>query len=273
MNDKSKQQVAKPKEPGLPAHLTGYQSSGAGVPTDQKDFLIPMARVLDPKSPEVEKRGASYVTGAEPGDIFIKNAPTQIVKGETGFLFQPCYRDAAVVEWTPRHQGGGYVTRHPENFIEKSGDAIQKPHPEQPEKQVWYRKSTGNLLVETRYYGGYLISENNEQPPMPLVLTFQSTGHTVAKQWNMLLASKRINGKAADIWTVFYRVKTRLKERRDQAWYLFDITDAGPQDAPTMWVPSIQDLERGKALHDSLASGAKQFETEPHVEDEDKKPM
>lgn len=269
--------VARPNQnqAGVPAHLQGYESTGAGVPTDQSEFLIPMARVLDPKSPEVDQRGnANAIKGAQPGDIYIKNAPTQIIKGETGFLFQPCYRDSAVIEWLPRAKGGGggtgFVARHPADFLQTSKDVTKQPHPEDKKKLITVRKSSGNPLVETRYYGGYAISDDDDEPPMPLVIPFASTGHTVAKQWNMLLATKRINGARADIWLVYYRVATRLRQRNDQAWYLFDVSDAGDKDGAkaTMWAPTIEDVERGRSLHESLARGEKQFEA-GGVQDDD----
>lgn len=255
-----------PAQAGVPAHLQDYESTGAGVPTDQSEFLIPMARVLDPKSPEVEKRGGGYIQGAEPGDIYIKNAPKQIVKGETGFLFQPCYREQAVIEWLSRQKGGGggggFVARHPADFLTASKDVEQRPHPEDKKKMIWVRKSSGNPLAETRYYGGYMIDETDEEPPMPLVLPFASTGHTVAKQWNMLIASKRLGGVKADIWLVYYRVTTRLRQRNDQAWYLFDVSDAGEKNGAkdTMWCHTKDDAERGRRLYEDMVKGAKQFE-------------
>lgn len=262
---------------GLPSHLANVKMTGAGVPTDQKDFLIPMARVLDPKSQEVEKRSANYVKGAEPGDIYIKNAPNPVIKGEEGFIFQPCFRDEAVIEWLPRTKGGGggqgFVARHPANFIAEGKDVVQKPHPEDPKKKIWVRKSTGNLLVETRYYGGFVIQE--DAPPMPLVIPFASTGHTVAKQWNMLIASKIFDGIKADLWAIYYKITTRLVQRGDQSWFLPQITDAGEPDEETqlpttMWVPSVADYERGKALADSMTAGTKSFDvSETQVDDDD----
>lgn len=274
---KTKALTTKTIDTSVPAHLQSYKSEGLGVPTDQKDFLIPMARVLDAKSPEVEKRGPNYVQGAEPGDIYIKNAPNPLIKGEEGVAFQPCYRDEAIIEWVPRSKGGGggggFVARHPADYIQSGGDAVQRPHPENPKKMIWFRKSSGNLLVETRYVGGYAISEN--EPPLPLVLPFASTGHTVAKQWNMLMASKRINGARADIWLVYYRVKTHLRSRGDQAWYLFDVTDNGAladNNLPTtMWAPTAEDVERGRTLYNSLASGQRQFEAAETVNETEEK--
>lgn len=282
LKKKPKQEVARraastlATQEGLPAHLRSYESTGAGVPSDAKDFLLPMAKVLDAKSPECEKRGPNYVPGAEAGDILLKNAPNPLIKGDQGFLFQPCYREAAVIEWLPRTKGGGggggFVARHPEDYLETSNDKVQRPHPENPAKMVWYRKSTGNLLVETRYVGGYMVGEDGDEP-LPLVLPFSSTGHTVAKQWNMLIASKRVNGAKADIWLVYYRVATRLKARQDQSWYLFDVADAGPERnglPTTMWVPTAEDAERGRNLHESLASGARQFAQDEGPADNEK---
>lgn len=261
------------RDDSVPAHLQDYESTGAGVPTDQKDFLIPMAKVLDAKSPECDKKNGNYVKGAEAGDILVKNAPDPLIKGEEGFVFQCCYRDEAIIEWLPRSKGGGagggFVARHPANFIELGKDTIQRPHPENRDKMIWFRKSTGNMLVETRYYGGYKIAKAS--PPLPLVLPFASTGHTVAKQWNMLIASKRIKGGPADIWLVYYRVKTRNRTRKDQSWYLFDITNAGPEEdgmPTTLWCPTTEDVARGKLLHEQLSTGVRKFADDDPPPDE-----
>lgn len=139
---------------------------------------------------------------------------------------------------------------------------------------VWVRKSSGNLLVETRYYGGWAIPENEDEPPMPLVLPFASTGHTVAKQWNMLIASKRLGKAKADLWLVYYRVTTQLKQRADQAWYLFSIADAGPEFnglPTTMWCPTKDDCERGKVLNESMESGERRFNDDDAAAEEKEK--
>jgi hypothetical protein len=248
----------------LPAHIAKRKVLGRGVPRRQKDFLIPMAKVLDAKSPETEKRGASYIKGAEAGDIVIKNSPIGVIKGEAGFLFQPCYEETKIVEWLPRGGGGGggqgFVGSHDEDWIEKNPkDAVKKPHPENPEKMIWVRKSTGNHLVETRYYYGYMMPEEGDRrPPMPLVLPFASTGHTPAKNWNMLMNMKmNDDGEVLDSYFVIYRVVTRIKQRGSQSWYLFDITDAGDLEdgLPTTLYATDAQIERGEQLHKALTTG------------------
>lgn len=246
----------------VPAHLAGYKSEGAGVPSSAEDVLIPMARPLDAKSPEVTKGNPNQIPGAEAGDILIKNAPNPIVKSDKGFLFQPCFAYSRVVEWLPRTKGGGggggFVASHPADFITKHPELCeQRPNPENPAAKQWFNKKTGNMLQETRYYIGWMIPED-DSAPLPMSLPFKSTGHTVAKGWNMLMQSKRINGERADMWLVYYRVKSAARNRRDQSWFVFDISDAGEAEngvPTTMWCPTTEDVERGRIIYENFASG------------------
>lgn len=250
---------------GLPAYLAETKMTGKGVSTDASDNLVPMARVLQKMSPEVEKKGVAYIAGAEAGDIFIKNTANPIIKGEAGFLFQPCYFSKGVVEWLPRAKGGGggggFVALHPE----MPSDAVQAQDPQNEERKIWVRKSNKNLLVETRYHGGYIIVD--DEPPQPAILPFSGSGHTVSKTWMMLMNRKQFNGTKADSYAVYYRFRSVLKNKNNNTWHLFEITDAGEQDPAsglptTFWAPSVEDFERGKSLHDSLASGARVFNAE-----------
>lgn len=246
----------------VPAHLSKVKMSGAGVSTDQSDNLIPMARILQKMSPEVDKKaGAQYIKGAEPGDIYVKSLPNPIIKGEEGFLFQPCYFSKGFVEWIPRAKGGGggggFVTMHKE----EPEDTVSAKDPQNPERNIRQRKSNGNLIVETRYHGGFIIMEDGE--PVPCVIPFASSGHTVSKTWMMLMNRKQVNGVKADSFAVYYRFKSISKTKNNNTWSLFEITDAGDEEdgvPTTLWVPTVEDYERGKALHDSLASGTRGFD-------------
>jgi hypothetical protein len=245
--------------PSVPDYLKGHVPTGAGVPTKSSDFLIPIAKVLDPKSPEVERRGPSYVKGAEPGDVLIKSGPIPLIKGEVGFLFQLCHIEEAAIEWLPRTRGGGggggFVARHPVEALRTA-----KQETAEGGKIVWIN-DRGNFLVHTRYYTGYMLAA--DAGPLAMVIPFASTGHTVAKGWNLLIANQVLNGHTADVWMVYYRLRTRLRTRADQAWYVFEVSNAGP-DHPTygtptaMWAPTPADLARGQTLNREMEAGHRQ---------------
>lgn len=255
-----KQQELATRNNGELAFLGDYKSTGAGLPTKTDDFLIPMAKVLGPQSPEVLKGNPALVKGAEAGDILIKNAPKPLVKAEQGLLFQPCFRDEAVIEWLARGKGGGggsgFVARHPHDYLETSDNVkrVQDPNAKTSKdaRMIWINAKTGNSLTHTRYVSGYMISDNS--PPMPLVLPFSSTGHTVAKQWNMMMANQRLpnSDTPVDIWLVYYRVSTKLRTRGDQSWYIFDVSNAAKDGAP-MFIKTREDADRGRNLHESLS--------------------
>ena len=98
--------VAQPAN-ALPAFLNEVDMTGKGVSNDAADKLIPMARVLQPLSPQVLNGNPALIPGALAGDILVKNAPKPLIKGAAGIMFQSCYFSKDVVEWKPRGQGGG----------------------------------------------------------------------------------------------------------------------------------------------------------------------
>jgi hypothetical protein len=241
--------------------MTEVEMTGAGVSNDAADKLIPMARVLQPLSPQVLQNNPDQIQGALAGDILVRNAPKPLIKGQQGFLFQSCYFYKDVVEWRPRLQGGGggqgFVTRHKQDEASKVPGAVERPDPRDQTKKIWVNETTGNWLVETRYHVGYIIDP--EAGPMPCYIPFSSTGHSVSKGWMFSMSLKQVNGKPADSFAVYYMLKTRQRTRNNQTWFVFDPMDAGPPDATgqptTLWVPSRADYDRGLELARALAAG------------------
>lgn len=248
--------------PSVPAFLAEVEMTGKGVSNNAADKLIPMARVLQPLSPQVLQNNPDQIAGALAGDILIKNAPKPLIKGQKGFLFQSCYFYKDVVEWKPRLQGGGggqgFVKRWPVEEVAEIESAEERPDPRNPEKKIWVNSETGNWLVETRYHVGYIIDP--ETGPMPCYIPFSSTGHSVSKSWMFSMSLKRTpNGKPADCFAIYYLLKTKQRTRNNQTWFVFEPTDAGPNDAngqaTPMWVPTREDYDRGLELSRALESG------------------
>lgn len=246
-------EVVAAQEYGVPAFMREVEMEGRGVSRDQNDILIPMARVLQPLSPEVLDGNPARIEGASAGDILIKNAPQPIVKAKDGFLFQPCHFDTAVVEWKLRSQGGGWVARHdamPEGVREA-------PDPQNPDRKIMIGPN-GTQMVETRYHTGWLISKDKNRPPMPLAIPFSSSGHSVSRQWMMLMGLKQLGGKPVDSWAIYYEFKTKMMTRNGKSWFVFNISDAGPLVdgvRQEMWVQTKDDFNRGKELFDMMERG------------------
>lgn len=239
---------------------------GKGVSTDQADNLVPLVYVLDPKSPQVSKHRQEYVPGAEPGDIWLKNAPegVAVIKGgldAEGLLFQSCYFTRCVNEWIPRNpdgSGGGFIARHNCGSAAEIAGAQEVVFPaEKPgdkPRSKWMNQDRSHEYVETREHCGYAITKMGA---LPYILAFSSTGHQTSRSW-MPLMNRKVTpgGVKAPSWACVYRLKSYLFTRGSQAWFKLQVTDAGENGA-TMWT-DLEGYQRGKALYEAFASGAKQ---------------
>lgn len=143
---------------------------GLGVSFNPEDQLLPLVYILQGLSPQVNKRGDSYVDGAEPGDFWLRGALQPIRNGEEGIKAIPCGMQRSWIEWLPERQG--FVARHQEI-----------PHGVQSKK---VRRDDGsemtvamlgdNIIQDTREF--YIMVEGH-----PYVLPCTSTKHTFARQW------------------------------------------------------------------------------------------
>jgi hypothetical protein len=241
------QQVTTTTENLPPADLLEdmQKHAGEGVSKAQDDNLVPLVYILQKQSPQVEKRDSKYVEGAEAADIWLRNAPSPIVKGEEGILFQPCYFSIDWVEWVPRDKGGGFVARHKE--LPK--DAAKHVDPQNPNK-VKYLRPNGNEVIQTRNHIGYVL---NGKQPLPYVIPMYSSGHTTSREWMFRINSQQLpNGQTAASYARLYRLRTRARSNQLGTWYSWDIADEG-------WVSKDQ-WERGKQLYKAFAGGEKEAE-------------
>lgn len=250
---------------GAPSFLKDLvkADAGKGVSTAAEDNLVPLIYVLQSNSPQVNKRHESYIEGAEPGDIWLRNASQPIVKGGDGVLFQPCFFQRDIGEWIPRDPdggGGGFVGRH----LEMPSDATEVADEKNPARKR-FMSPRGTEYVETRNHAGYVVLPSGLALPYNIALS--STGHSASRAWMQLMNTKVIGDDKAPSWAVLYRIKTRLRTRKTQSWFVMDVADGGTGADPTQWV-SPQEYARGKALHESFKSGAKVMATpeglEPH---------
>lgn len=237
----------------LPAHLAGKvkEDAGKGVSSDAADNMVPLIYILQGLSPQVEERDPAYIAGARPGDIWLRNAPVPIVKGDLGPLVQPCYFYKEVVEWTPRDDGGGYVARHDT----MPADAEEVTDPKNPNRKKMV-SSRGTEYVETRCHVVIVYLEDGTA--LPYVFPLSGSGHSASRQWMFMMNSKKHEGQVLPSYTFLYRLPTRQRQNKDGKWFMIEPVDAGTVEAPA-YVSEAQ-YEAGRSLHEAFATGAKKAE-------------
>lgn len=234
---------------------------GKGVSTDQADNLVPLIYVLQANSPQVSRHKPEvYVQGAEPGDIWLKGAPSPIVKGgpdEAGLLFQPCWFGKCVNEWIPRNadgSGGGFIARHATMPADAQEVLIPGDKPGDKPRRKMMNQDRSHEYMETREHAGFAITEAG---PIPYIIALSSTGHQTSREW-MPLMNRKVTpgGIKAPSWAALYRITSRLRVRGNQNWFMLQVADAGPKGT-AMWV-DLEGYQRGKTLYEAFASGTKQ---------------
>ncbi len=240
--------VVKAGSSSLPAAMQERMAAvaGKGVSTDQADNLVPFVAVLQDLSPQTKPANAKYVKGAEPGMIWLKNAPgdKEFIPGQDGILVQNCFFYKDYVEWRTRDNGGGFVARHQE--IPANANKITDP--KNAQKVKWVLPNT-NEIIETRYHVVRVFFDDGTR--FATVIPFASTGHTVSKGWMTMMNNARLgDGKPAPAFAKLYRMKLKTKTNAAGTWFLFDISDEG-------WLEDMGDFEAGLALYTDFEKGEK----------------
>lgn len=279
-----------------PAHLAEFaeRDAGQGVSTSADDNLVPLIYVLQPLSPQCDRRSPQYVEGAEAGDLWLRNAPMglEVVKANFenaraagqenfGLLAQPCYFHRDVVEWVPRDEGGGggqgFVGRH---AVERAQDvAGAKPGVDRKtgkaDPNAWTTADGEHDLVETRNHAVLLHLGGRA---LPYLLPLTSTGHSVSRAWMSKINQKLIDcpvpkgdpdyeAKVSD-WmermarankpTVYpsyaYLYRLTTEQRSNNQGKWFSIV---VQDA--RWATRLEYLA-GRKLHEQFAKGERRAE-------------
>ena len=98
-------QVAKKEKSDIAlAGMFEQDQAGGMDQMGSEDFAMPFLRVLGQLSPEINKRDAKYVEGAEAGMIF-NTVTKQAYDGVEGVNVIPCGYKREYVEWSDRGEG------------------------------------------------------------------------------------------------------------------------------------------------------------------------
>jgi hypothetical protein len=228
------------------------------------DFAIPRIQVLQDLSPQVQKRDAKYIEGAEAGDIC--DVVGQVLySGDEGIHVVAVAGRISYVEWVPRTKGGGFVAdRTPMRNNPDSERAWQ----EFKAKCIFGPKGeiTTPAGNEIRKSGEYFIFNLDKERGdyQPFVLNMGGTQFKKYRQWNTLMNNLKIdfNGEQLNpaMWYQIYHLTT-TPERNDQgSWFGWKIMS----DVPLVSIPNGKQIYLdAKAFNHSVEAGRVSAATPP----------
>lgn len=263
-------EVATKKENAVGEVLDYGDEAGRGFETmSSKDLSIPFITVLQANSPIVVNQ---EVPGAKMGGLF-NTVNKNIIDGEKGFIFQPCWKDHAYVEWRKRENAGG-------GFI-----AVHQPTSQFVLDAIKFNggNSFGRLklpneqheLIETHYVYGLILNEEGTEVEDFAVLSFTSTKIKPCKDWFTVMY--KLKGQPP-LYANRARIKT-FKDSNDKGTYANYRIEPLAADWKQSLIPPKDEngnknplLIKGKEFQELVTSGAAKaaFETEKAAEsDED----
>jgi hypothetical protein len=216
--------------------------AGEGAAYDSSEMQIPFVRILQAMSPQLKKREAEYIEGAEQGDMF-NTVTKQFWTGEDGLIVIPCFQTTKYLEFTPREQGGGFRGEI------AATDPILQRTTRHGAKEIL---PTGNELVKSDQHYCLIVAEDGSY--QPVVIDMKSSQLKVSRRWKTQIALQKVKhpktGQSitpplfANQWKF-----TTVEESNDQgSWFNYQIELVG----------LIQDrnlMLEAKAFRDSVASG------------------
>ena len=236
--------VAKAKSAELSTDLMedimGFAGEGASY--DSSEMVIPFVRILQALSPQLKKREADYIEGAEQGDMF-NNVTMDLFTGEQGITIVPCFQTTKYLDFTPRDQGGGF------NGEIAATDPILRRTTRQGSKEIL---PTGNELVKSDQH--YCLVVGEDGITQPVVIDMKSTQLKVSRRWKTTIAMQKIKHPKTGqmilppLFATMWKFRT-VEESNDQgSWFNYQIERVG----------LVQDrdlLMEAKAFRDSIAAG------------------
>lgn len=196
-----------------------FFQSNAGAGLDNvtaADMLVPRLTILQSLSPQLKKRDAAYIEGAEVGMI------CDVGTGQLfpdGIIFLPVYYRKDYLEWAPRASGGGLVAVHTDAAILDQTTRNEKNKPIMP---------NGNLIQETAQFFGFNLSAGRQMCFIPMA----STQLKKARKWVTLATGEKL--RRADgsefVAPLFYRayeLGTAEESNAEGEWAAWTV-DRGP---------------------------------------------
>jgi hypothetical protein len=210
-------QVAEKKEGALATNLFEADANQGAQNISQEDLALPFLKVLGQLSPEVNKRDAKYVEGAEPGKII--NTVTNELFDEIKII--PCHYKRQYIEWQDR----GTSTGAPVAIHEASSDIVSQTTRGKDYKD---RLPNGNYLDNTAQHFVLALGKT----PQTALISMKGTQLKVSRKWNTMMMGIKMQGKnglfTPPTYSHIYNLKTVQMSNDKGTWFGWDVTKVGP---------------------------------------------
>lgn len=248
------------KETNLPVAGMFEADAQAGFQNmEQADLALPFLRILGQLSPQVNKRDAKYVEGAEAGMIY-NTVTSELYDGEKGINVIPCYYKREYVEWQDRGEGAGA----PVAIHSSSSSIIQETTRDSMGKD---RLKNGNYLENT---ASYYVMVSKEKSAETALITMKSTQLKVSRNWNSMMNGLKLQGKnglfTPPIFSHIYTLKTVQQSNDKGTWFGWTVNKVGPVQDKNLY-------EQAKGFAESVKSGDVQAKHSKDEKSEDNTPF
>ena len=221
-------QVATKKEGALATFDMEADANKGAQNISQEDLALPFLKVLGQLSPEVNKRDAKYVEGAEPGMI-LNTVTNALYDGAKGIQVLPVFYKRQYIEWQDRGESKGAPVH-----IYEAGDDIPKSTRDKQNKD---RLANGNYLENTANHFVVVLGDS----PTTALISMKATQLKISKKWNsMMLGTKmpRANGNGVftpPTYSHIYKLKTVQQSNDKGTWFGWDVSQLGAVKDKTVY--------------------------------------
>jgi hypothetical protein len=210
-----------------------------GTSQNAEDLLTPLIYVLQAGSTQLDKRGGSYVPGAEPGHFYLRGAARDPIRdGVAGFMVVPCVMERAWFEWYPSR--GGYAGRHAQRPDDAEARLIDT---DSGKRRALVRRSNGNTIQETREL---IVLVDGE---FPFILPCYGTRNAFARELQTYLNQLRhpVSGALLPAFAHRYLLTTVLTGNAMGKWFTVKFQNLG--------FVSRTEYERARKLYADVING------------------
>ena len=217
---KQEQSIAKRENAGaLATNLFEADANQGAQNITQEDLALPFLKVLGQLSPEVNKRDAKYVEGAEPGMI-LNTVTNALYDGTKGIQVLPVFYKRQYIEWQDRGESKGAPVH-----IYNAGDDIPKTTRDKMNKD---RLGNGNYLENTANH--YVVTLGDS--PSTALISMKATQLKISKKWNSMMLGIKMQGKNGlfppPTYSHIYKLRTVQQSNDKGTWFGWDVSQVGP---------------------------------------------